>query len=164
MEEGGRPDYDLFTSLRYDSKLLTADFNNDVNATPLPYLLFPYHLQRLVDSSRKFAWPEAIKTITAPSAADDLRKKCDQAIAECILPEKEKGVGVRIQHTIFDFIFAYLVRMLRNLKKFNSVHYSLGAWNVDEEHMPFILIHPRPALNDISAGDTEMCSLMIIFL
>lgn len=95
MALNDKPDYDLFTSLRYDPKLLSADFNNDVNATPLPYLLFPYHVQRLADSARKFGWPGAIETITAPTAAEDLRKKCDQAITECNLPEKDNGVGVR---------------------------------------------------------------------
>ncbi|KAH8103761.1 aminotransferase [Phellopilus nigrolimitatus] len=88
------PDYDLFTSFRYDPKLLTAPYNTEVNGIELPYLLFVYHVDRLVAAATKFGWTRAVQTMKACGVSERLRHMCDQTVMECGLPDKEKGLGV----------------------------------------------------------------------
>ncbi|KAI5118783.1 hypothetical protein M0805_005013 [Coniferiporia weirii] len=88
--------FDLLTSLRYDPRLLTAAYNTDVNGLELPYLLFAYHVDRLVCAAEAFAWPRALDAVAAPGAPEHLRHMCDQAVMQCTLPEKERGLGLRV--------------------------------------------------------------------
>ncbi|KAH8108400.1 aminotransferase [Phellopilus nigrolimitatus] len=90
------PDYDLFTSFRYDPKLLTAPYNTEVNGIELPYLLFVYHVDRLVAAATKFGWTRAVQTMKACGVSERLRHMCDQTVMECGLPDKEKGLGLRV--------------------------------------------------------------------
>ena len=89
-------DFDLVTSLRYDPKLLTSDFNTQVNGIELPYLLFVYHVDRLLAAANAFQWPYARQALTAPDAAARIRYACDDAVMHCPLTDKEKGLGLRV--------------------------------------------------------------------
>ena len=89
-------DFDLATSLRYDPKLLTADFNTQVNGIELPYLLFAYHIDRLLAAANAFQWPYARQALTAPDAAARIRSACDDAVMRTPLDEKREGLGLRI--------------------------------------------------------------------
>lgn len=93
--------FDLFTSLRYDPKLLTAPFNaplvsRDGTLTPSPYMLFPYHLDRLRVAARAFGWERASETIEAPDAAERLREACDKAVS-AYEGDSQTGVGLRVR-------------------------------------------------------------------
>ena len=89
-------DFDLFTSFRYDPKLLTSQFNTQVNGIELPYLLFAYHFERLVAAANYFGWRSAVAHLKATGASERLRHMCDQAVMDCVLTDKEKGLGVSI--------------------------------------------------------------------
>ncbi|KAH8110167.1 aminotransferase class IV-domain-containing protein [Phellopilus nigrolimitatus] len=90
------PGFNLFTSFRYDPKLRTAPFNTEVNGEELPYLFFPYHVERLVKTAQKFGWQKSIQTMAAPDAASSLKRVCDKAVLESSLSEKETGIGLRV--------------------------------------------------------------------
>lgn len=121
------PHYDLFTSFRYDPKLLTLDFNTAVNGTPLPYLLFPYHVARLVDAANVFGWPSAIQRANAPGFAETLRKTCDDAVKSCLLPEKEQGLGVSRSRILFLFSFESFSSRLKFCLKIDNYFVMCGV-------------------------------------
>lgn len=98
------PDYNLFTSFRYDPKLLTAAFNTEVNGTELPYLLFPYHVERLARAAEAFGWDRAVQTMSESGVEEELRQKCDELVMDTPLPDKEKGLGVRLCYFMKDRI------------------------------------------------------------
>ncbi|KAL5525433.1 ABZ2 [Sanghuangporus sanghuang] len=89
-------DFELFTSLRYDPKLLTSEFNTRVNKIELPYLLFQYHFDRLLAAATYFGWRSAVAQLKAPGASERLRHMCDQAVMDSVLTDKEKGLGLRV--------------------------------------------------------------------
>ncbi|EJD05274.1 uncharacterized protein FOMMEDRAFT_27438 [Fomitiporia mediterranea MF3/22] len=89
-------DFDLFTSFRYDPKLLTSPWNTAVNKIETPYLFFNYHIERLVAAALHFGWYRALDAVQAPGASARIRHMCDQAVMDCVLPDKEKGLGLRV--------------------------------------------------------------------
>jgi hypothetical protein len=88
-------DFDLFTSLRYDPKLRSASFNTQVNGgNPSPYLMLPYHVQRLEKAAEAFEWPLAVRTMAKPDTFDELKRKCDDATAN--IGEEVRRNGLRV--------------------------------------------------------------------
>lgn len=73
-------DFELFSSLRYDNKLLREEFNTAVAGQPSPYLLFSYHVDRLRVGAAAFDWPLAKDTMNTPGIEEKFRKKCDEAV------------------------------------------------------------------------------------
>lgn len=53
------PVYDLLTSTRYDRHLLALGWNRD-DDEPSPFLILPYHYERLADAARHHGWTQAI--------------------------------------------------------------------------------------------------------
>ena len=102
-----KPEYQLFTSLRYDPKLLSASFNTEVCGSPSQFLLFPYHVDRLVTAANFFQWPKAIEVISAQGAADLVKKKCEEAVSAHPSDKKEQnGLRVRCMLSIWlEFLF-----------------------------------------------------------
>ncbi|OCB90917.1 hypothetical protein A7U60_g1827 [Sanghuangporus baumii] len=98
-------DFELFTSLRYDPKLLTSEFNTRVNKIELPYLLFQYHFDRLLAAATYFGWRSAVAQLKAPGASERLRHMCDQAVMDSVLTDKEKGLGVSVSLFFSAFYF-----------------------------------------------------------
>lgn len=74
------PDFELFTSFRYDPVLETALFNTQVTGHASPYLLLPYHADRLVKAANDFGWTKAVAVLQEPGAAEKLRILCDNAV------------------------------------------------------------------------------------
>ena len=79
--------YFLVTSLRYDPRLLTAEFNTKVNDIELPYLLFVYHVDRLLAAANAFQWPYARQALAAPDAAARIRYASDDVVIHSRLAE-----------------------------------------------------------------------------
>ena len=97
----GGPDYQLFTSLRYDPVLRNAAFNTAVNrGEESPFLLFPYHYDRLTKAARVFGWPSAIKAMSEPDAEEKLRRKCEEAVTNYPHNDKENGLRVRVPFSV----------------------------------------------------------------
>ena len=69
-------EFELTTSLRYDPELLTVPGNTP----PSPFLLLPYHLDRLVQAASHFEWPAAVNALSGDGAADFLRGVCEGCI------------------------------------------------------------------------------------
>ncbi|TDL17568.1 hypothetical protein BD410DRAFT_822616 [Rickenella mellea] len=77
--------FDLFTSLRWDPILLSESFNTEVNhGMPSSFLLFPYHVDRLIHAARAFNWPKAIAMMEEPGVEKKLRGLCEQAVEEFV--------------------------------------------------------------------------------
>ncbi|KAI0081095.1 D-aminoacid aminotransferase-like PLP-dependent enzyme [Panus rudis PR-1116 ss-1] len=68
-------EYELLSSTRYDEQLLNVDWNTSVNnGTPSPFLLLPYHVDRLRDAAHQHGWSDA------PLSLASLSKVCEEAI------------------------------------------------------------------------------------
>ena len=90
-------DFDLFTSLRYDPTLRSAFFNTEINGgEPSPYLMLPYHLQRLEKAAEAFKWPLAVQAMTKPDIFNELKSKCDEAVAGVEEGVREGGLRVSV--------------------------------------------------------------------
>ncbi|KLO16581.1 hypothetical protein SCHPADRAFT_205624 [Schizopora paradoxa] len=87
-------DFELFSSLRYDPKLLREEFNTAVAGQPSPFLLFSYHVDRLRVGAAAFDWPHAKDFMNAPGVEEALRKKCDEAVANAEV--SDNGLMVRM--------------------------------------------------------------------
>jgi len=87
-------DFELFSSLRYDPKLLHEEFNAAVAGQPSPYLLFSYHVDRLRAAAAAFDWPLAKDVMNPPGIEEMLRTKCDEAVARA--EASENGLMIRM--------------------------------------------------------------------
>ncbi|KAH8099824.1 aminotransferase class IV-domain-containing protein [Cristinia sonorae] len=71
------PSFRLLTSIRYDPRLLDADWNTRVNdGVPTPVMLLPYHRDRLVHAAQQHGW--SLGTLSAQS----LSAACEQAVKD----------------------------------------------------------------------------------
>lgn len=113
-------DFDLVSSLRYDPKLLTSQFNTELNGIELPYLLFVYHVDRLIAAATHFGWSRALQTMKEPGAPERLRHMCDQAVMDCVLTDKEKGLGVSVTFLLSLFVFFRPLCALQRLGNFSK--------------------------------------------
>ena len=69
--------YQLMTATRYDKRLLDIEWNTRVNGgTPSHFLLLRYHLDRLVEASKRHGWPECLPNLTI----DNLTDTCEDAV------------------------------------------------------------------------------------
>ena len=77
-----RPD-NLFTSARYDPALLASPSNTLTNppSAPSPYLVLPYHRDRLVSAALAFNWTEAAASLTGEGGFTRFRDELDLAVA-----------------------------------------------------------------------------------
>ncbi|PQE04816.1 aminodeoxychorismate lyase protein [Rutstroemia sp. NJR-2017a BBW] len=70
------PDFQLFTSLRYDPILLQSPINTQSwplpSPSPSPFYMLPYHRDRLLQAATHFNWPSAISSISGPSGFENL--------------------------------------------------------------------------------------------
>ena len=88
------PDYDLFTSLRYDPALCSAEFNTAASGVSSPYLLLPYHADRLRKAAIDFDWTKAVAVVDRSDVVDKLRALCDEAVDKYEGEDKRNGLRV----------------------------------------------------------------------
>lgn len=75
MEQPTDPSYSLLSSLRYDDALLNMDWNTRANGgKPSPFMLLPYHLDRLMAAAQEHGWHLPVWTL------DDLQNECAAAV------------------------------------------------------------------------------------
>lgn len=85
--------YQLMTATRYDKRLLTVQWNTQVNdGTPSPYLLLNYHLDRLREAAKRHEWHDCLPSLTLPN----LIKVCEQAAHTASTPEYDGPFKVRL--------------------------------------------------------------------
>ena len=78
------PDFQLFTSTRYDHLLLQIPANSShwpiPDASPSPFYMLPYHRDRMLQAAERFQWPKAISSISGPSGFSFLLQKLKENI------------------------------------------------------------------------------------
>lgn len=73
--------YSLLSSTRYDNVLLDIEWNTQINeGTPSPFLLLPYHLERIADGARQHGWTERLTSLSL----GELTKVCDDAVESAV--------------------------------------------------------------------------------
>jgi len=80
------PDFQLFSSLRYDPLLLSLPRNtnlspsSDVPSSPSPFYMLPYHRDRILSATNHFKWTTAASLISGPSGLSHLQEKLSTAV------------------------------------------------------------------------------------
>jgi len=122
-------DFELFSSLRYDPKLLHEEFNTAVAGHPSPFLLFSYHVDRLRTAASAFDWPLAKEAMNALEAEEMLRKKCEESVAK--EEDSDNGLMVRIllsREGVFRAQALPTGPLLRGA--LDAAHFNPDTWNV----------------------------------
>lgn len=66
------PGFQLFSSLRFDSLLLRSSANSDLNMSPSPFYMLPYHRDRMLQAAAHFGWSIAAERISGPEGLQHL--------------------------------------------------------------------------------------------
>ena len=78
------PDFQLFSSLRYDPLLTSLSINtehwDDENVTGSPFYMLPFHRDRLLEAAKQFGWKAAISQVAGKEGFSRLLKKLNEAI------------------------------------------------------------------------------------
>jgi len=74
------PDFQLFSSLRFDPILRQCQANTDIGNEESPFYMLPYHRDRMLQAAEHFQWPKAISRISGPEGVKYLRKAIESAI------------------------------------------------------------------------------------
>jgi len=80
------PDFQLFSSLRYDPILLQSSHNtalwmaNVGSDEPSPFYMLPYHRDRMLQAAQHFGWGKAISRIQGPEGLKHLLSVLESAI------------------------------------------------------------------------------------
>src|SRR5436853_6199150 len=77
---GEGPDFKLFSSLRFDTKLLESPANTALSSFPCPFYMLPYHRDRMLQAATHFGWSKAIERISGPSGLQYLLAKLEAVI------------------------------------------------------------------------------------
>ena len=66
-----------------------------INPLEVRYADYPSYLENIpAVPINYFGWRSAVAHLKAPGASERLRHMCDQAVMDCVLTDKEKGLGV----------------------------------------------------------------------
>ena len=80
----------LLSSTRYDPLLVNLKWNNNKDGSGSPFLLLPYHFDRLRVAARKHGWAEAEHALSW----HELRSECHRVVQE--FPEIERPVACKV--------------------------------------------------------------------
>jgi len=94
MEE---PDYQLFSSLRFDPLLLHSSANTTLHGSKSPFYMLPYHRDRILQAATHFGWPAAEQTLTGPEGLQRLGQALEKSID--LTSAKPLRVRVLVSHT-----------------------------------------------------------------
>jgi hypothetical protein len=79
------PDFEIFTSLRYDEILLKCKENATLglpDGAPSPFYMLRYHRDRMLTAARHFQWNQAAMTLEGDSGLCNLESRLSTAISE----------------------------------------------------------------------------------
>jgi 4-amino-4-deoxychorismate lyase len=74
------PDFQIFSSLRFDTSLLQSSANTALSNFACPFYMLPYHRDRMLEAATHFQWQEAIQRISGPQGLQHLLEKLEAAI------------------------------------------------------------------------------------
>ena len=79
------PNFQLFTSLRYDPLLTSLPINTELwdqeNQGPSPFYILPFHRDRMLQAAEHFGWTEAADAIRGPAGLAHLLNKLNEAVS-----------------------------------------------------------------------------------
>ena len=91
------PDFELFTSCRYDTQLLESTANLQSwptpNPKPSPLYMLPYHRDRMLQAAEHFDWKKAVATIDGIDGFSRLVQKVEGTLGDMTSPIPH---GIRI--------------------------------------------------------------------
>lgn len=76
----GQPNFQLFTSLRFDTLLLQSPENTALAPGPSPFYMLSYHRDRILHAATYFKWTEAITSLSGPEGLRRLLENLEAAI------------------------------------------------------------------------------------
>lgn len=81
--------FELLTSTRFDSFLLSLRWNNDQDG-PSPFLLLPYHFDRLIAAAERHGWGHVKCSLTY----EKLKSACNDVLADQLAQETSNAFKV----------------------------------------------------------------------
>jgi 4-amino-4-deoxychorismate lyase len=85
------PDFQLFSSLRFDRSLLESTANSALEGSPVPFYMLSYHRDRMLQAATHFGWEEAADSI----AEHDGLGRLVRALKKAIDIESDQPLRVR---------------------------------------------------------------------
>jgi 4-amino-4-deoxychorismate lyase len=79
------PDFQLFSSLRYDTLLLQSSSNANVwpgQPHPNPFYMLPLHRDRMLEAAQHFQWTEAVSSLSGEQGLLRLEEKLESVIGK----------------------------------------------------------------------------------
>jgi 4-amino-4-deoxychorismate lyase len=75
-----QPDFQLFSSLRFDVRLRECEANTAVGPEPSPFYMLPFHRDRMLEAAQHFDWPDAEARLAGSAGLEHLLKSLKAAI------------------------------------------------------------------------------------
>jgi len=75
-----QPDFQLFSSLRFDVLLLESSANSALCTFPSPFFMLLYHRDRMLEAANHFGWSVAAERINGPQGLQHLLQKLEASV------------------------------------------------------------------------------------
>jgi 4-amino-4-deoxychorismate lyase len=76
----GQPDFQLFSSLRFDVLLLESPANCALSMAPSPFYMLPYHRDRMLEAATHFGWSGAAERIRGAQGLRYITQKLEASM------------------------------------------------------------------------------------
>ncbi len=74
------PDFQLFSSLRFDVQLLESSANHVLSGSPSPFYMLPYHRARILEAAIHFGWSAPAERISGPQGLLHILQKLEASV------------------------------------------------------------------------------------
>jgi 4-amino-4-deoxychorismate lyase len=81
-----QPDFQLFSTLRFDVLLLESSANPTLSTSPSPFYMLPYHRDRMLEAAAHFGWSVAAERIRGPEGLQHLLRQLEAATDTKFIP------------------------------------------------------------------------------
>ncbi|KFY91700.1 hypothetical protein V500_04519 [Pseudogymnoascus sp. VKM F-4518 (FW-2643)] len=113
--ESSEPDFQLFTSLRFDPRLLECAANTTVGPAPSPFYMLSLHRDRMLEAAKHFGWSQAEARLSGSSGLENLLETLKASVdVNSTAPRRVRAVVDRNGEISVDS-FEIPQRPLRNL-------------------------------------------------
>lgn len=75
-----QPNFQLFTSLRFDPRLIECRANTAVGPGPSPFYMLRFHRDRMLEAAQHFGWTKGEARLSGPSGLEHLLDTLKTAI------------------------------------------------------------------------------------
>lgn len=113
--ESSEPNFQLFTSLRFDPRLLECAANTTVGPAPSPFYMLSLHRDRMLEAAKHFGWSQAEARLSGSSGLENLLETLKASVdVNSTTPRRVRAVVDRHGEISVDS-FEIPQRPLRNL-------------------------------------------------